>query len=190
MAYLSNSPALWRDNDKMVRQFDRFLQANQTVKSSLFLSLGSDENDKMKGAFKRTITALQDHAPDALRWRAQFTPGAKHGNNAELATPVALRWAFEFKLGAIAGIIQLAIVFAQPRPVNRLILGGNIYLIAGGLAIVAPVVASESLRFPAGICSPFLWPSAQGYARDWIRTRTTRTTGLTRGNTGFRAAHS
>lgn len=47
------------------------------------------------------------------------------------------RWIEAFKLGAIAGIIQLAIVFAQPRPVNRLILGGNIYLIAGGLAALS-----------------------------------------------------
>jgi hypothetical protein len=93
--YFANSPALWRDNDEMVRQFDRFLQENRSVKGTLFLSLGSDENDKMKGAFQRMITALQNHAPATLRWHSQFTIGAKHGNNAELATPVALRWAFD-----------------------------------------------------------------------------------------------
>ena len=93
--YVANSPALWRDEDEMVRQFDHFLTASRSTKSSLFLSLGRDENEKMKRAFSRMITALQNHAPATLRWHAQLTTGASHGNNATLATPVALRWAFD-----------------------------------------------------------------------------------------------
>lgn len=69
--------------------------ANRSVQSTLFISLGSDENEKMKAAFQQMTTALRDHAPATLRWRSQFTPRANHGNNAELATPVALRWAFD-----------------------------------------------------------------------------------------------
>lgn len=93
--YVANSPALWRDDDEMVRRFDRFMKEDGTIKLSLFLSLGSDENDKMKGAFERMITALQQHAPSTLRWHSQLTTGGTHGNNAELATPIALRWAFD-----------------------------------------------------------------------------------------------
>lgn len=93
--YVANSPALWRDDDEMVRRFNHFLREGRSTKSSLFLSLGSDENDKMKGAFERVVAALQDHAPATLRWHAKLTTGAKHANNAELATPVALRWAFD-----------------------------------------------------------------------------------------------
>ncbi|MDF3126509.1 alpha/beta hydrolase-fold protein [Rheinheimera sp. 1928-s] len=95
--YYAHSPAMWRDNEEMVKQLDHFLKANPSVKSTLFLSLGSEENDKMKGAFQSTITTLQNHAPVTLRWRSQFTIGARHGNNAELATPIALRWAFDSK---------------------------------------------------------------------------------------------
>jgi predicted alpha/beta superfamily hydrolase len=93
--YFANSPAMWRDNDEMVERFDRFLQTNRSVKGTLFLSLGSDENDKMKAAFDSTTAVLQRDAPATLRWHSQFTEGAVHGNNAELATPVALRWAFD-----------------------------------------------------------------------------------------------
>jgi predicted alpha/beta superfamily hydrolase len=93
--FFANSPALWRDNEKMVGQLESFLQRTPSLESALFLSLGSDENEKMKGAFQRAIIALQKHAPATLRWRAQLTSGATHGNNAELATPVALRWAFD-----------------------------------------------------------------------------------------------
>ncbi len=93
--YLANSPALWRDSSEMVGRLDRFLQENGSVSGTLFLSLGSDENEKMKGAFESTISVLQSHAPASLRWRSQLTTGARHGDNAELATPVALRWALD-----------------------------------------------------------------------------------------------
>lgn len=94
-AYFANSPALWRDDGEMVIRLDRFLQKNPSLKNNLFLSLGSDENDKMKDAFRRAVDALRIHAPPALRWRSQLTLGAGHGSNAELATPVALRWTFD-----------------------------------------------------------------------------------------------
>lgn len=94
-AYIANSPALWRDNDEMVRRFNRFLKEDGAIERSLFLSLGSDENDKMKAAFERIVAALQQHAPATLRWHSQLTIGGTHGNNAELSTPVALRWAFD-----------------------------------------------------------------------------------------------
>jgi len=48
--------------------------------------------------------------------------------------PTNERWIQAFEFGAIAGVIQLIIVYFQPNPVNRLILGANLYLIVGGLA--------------------------------------------------------
>lgn len=96
-AYFANSPALWRDDSEIVSRLDRFLLEQPSLKSSLFLSLGSDENEKMRDAFQRTVTALTIRAPSTLRWRSQITPGANHGNNAELATPTALRWAFDLQ---------------------------------------------------------------------------------------------
>lgn len=93
--FFANSPALWRENDEMVKQFEQFLQANRSVNSTLFLSLGSEENDQMKSAFLRTLAALQNYAPATLRWHSYLMNGANHGNNAELSTPVGLRWAFD-----------------------------------------------------------------------------------------------
>lgn len=94
-AYFANSPALWRDDSEMVIRLDHFLQESPSLKNDLFISLGSNENDKMKDAFRRAVEVLRIHAPPALRWRSQLTLGAVHGNNAELATPVALRWTFD-----------------------------------------------------------------------------------------------
>jgi hypothetical protein len=44
------------------------------------------------------------------------------------------RWIQAFEFGALAGVIQLIIISFQPNPVNRLILGANLYLIVGGIA--------------------------------------------------------
>ena len=107
-AYFANSPALWRDDNEMVKRLGRFLQTGPSVSVSLFLSLGSDENDKMKNAFQSTIATLEDRAPSALRWHSQLTAGANHGNNAELATPVALRWVFDLQWVPATGAPALA----------------------------------------------------------------------------------
>ena len=48
--------------------------------------------------------------------------------------PTSERWIQAFEFGAVAGLIQLIIIFFQPNPVSRLILGANLYLIVGGLA--------------------------------------------------------
>ncbi|QFI37952.1 hypothetical protein FR932_08865 [Moritella marina ATCC 15381] len=44
------------------------------------------------------------------------------------------RYLEAFQLGALLGLIQLAILLPQQKPLNRLVLAGNIYLILGGLA--------------------------------------------------------
>lgn len=48
--------------------------------------------------------------------------------------PTNERWIQAFEFGALAGIVQLIIIYFQPNPVNRLILGANLYLIVGGVA--------------------------------------------------------
>jgi predicted alpha/beta superfamily hydrolase len=91
--YVANSPALWRDDATMVGRLERFLRSGDDLSSSLFMSLGSEENEKMKRAFSKAAGVLDDHAPPGLHWRTFVSAGGRHGNNAELATPVALQWA-------------------------------------------------------------------------------------------------
>lgn len=50
--------------------------------------------------------------------------------------PDELRWQQAFEIASLAAIAQLAIVLPQPRPVNRLVLAANLYLMLGGLAFL------------------------------------------------------
>lgn len=93
--YIANSPALWRDDNRMLSRLDDFVVSQRQTDARLFLSLGTAENDKMTHAFGLALRKLRAHAPPVLCWHAQFTPDAGHNDNAALATPTGLRWTFD-----------------------------------------------------------------------------------------------
>ena len=84
------SPALWRDDDRMVAELARSLKARTAAPAFLYLSLGDGENEKMTRAFRKTVDVMRTSAPPTLRWRADISRGGNHQNNAVLSTPVAL----------------------------------------------------------------------------------------------------
>lgn len=68
----------------------------------------------------------------------QFAPLSLFATYAFWSGPPAPdRWVAAFQLGAVAALLQLAIVLRQPRPANRLILGANVYLLVAGAAAFA-----------------------------------------------------
>lgn len=88
-ARFAHSPALWRDDDRMVKRLDAEL-ATSPAGGFLFLSLGSNENEKMTAAFKNAVGALDRRSPPSIRWRSMFTAGGVHETNPKLAAPVGL----------------------------------------------------------------------------------------------------
>jgi len=51
-------------------------------------------------------------------------------------TPTEERWIQAFKLGALVGSVEIAVMLLMRKPANRLILGGNLWLVVGGAAAV------------------------------------------------------
>ncbi len=88
------SPALWRDDDRIVAELTRSLKVRGVTPTFVYLSLGDRENAKMTRAFRKAVGVLQTSASPAIRWRADLTRGAEHDDNAVLSTPVALRETF------------------------------------------------------------------------------------------------
>lgn len=89
------SPALWRDDDRIVTELARSLKARAVTPTFLYLSLGDGENAKMTRAFRKAVAVVRMSASPVFRWRADITRGADHGDNAVLSTPVALREYFK-----------------------------------------------------------------------------------------------
>jgi hypothetical protein len=75
----------------------------------------------------RLLLALVQFFPLSLFATYAFWRGQPNGD----------RWISAFILGAVAATIQLAIVLPRPSPVNRLILGANLYLLVGGAGALA-----------------------------------------------------
>lgn len=48
--------------------------------------------------------------------------------------PTEVRWLAAFKLGTAVGVLELSYLWFISRPANRLILGANLWLCAGGVA--------------------------------------------------------
>jgi len=81
------SPALWRDDDRIIAELAKSLKTQPAAPTFLYLSLGDGENEKMTRAFHKAVEVMRGAS---LRWRADITRGANHSNNAVLSTPVAL----------------------------------------------------------------------------------------------------
>lgn len=88
------SPALWRDEARIVPELAKSLKTRPDRPTFLYLSLGDGENEKMTRAFGEATALLRVSAWPEFRWRAEITTGAKHQNNAVLSTPVALHQYF------------------------------------------------------------------------------------------------
>jgi predicted alpha/beta superfamily hydrolase len=93
-ARFAYSAPVWREEGRLVQQLEARLRSGPPLRGRLFLSVGDHETDRMKGGFERMVAALERHAPPTLRWRAEQTPRADHGNNAPLSTPAGLRHVF------------------------------------------------------------------------------------------------
>ncbi len=89
-ARFAHSPALWRDDALMVSKLTDFLVSTPNLHTFFYMSMGDQENDKMMAAYKNSIASLKMHSPEGLLWHADFTVGANHYSNPELATPVGL----------------------------------------------------------------------------------------------------
>ena len=87
-ARFAHSPALWREEDRLVAQLDSFFASSPSAGGFLFLSLGAKENEKMTAAFMRTTALLERRAPQSLRWRSWRSDDGVHETNPRLATPV------------------------------------------------------------------------------------------------------
>ncbi|HUO84795.1 MAG TPA: alpha/beta hydrolase-fold protein [Thermoanaerobaculia bacterium] len=89
-AAFADSPALWRQEDRIVTRLERAFSASPPPEGFLFLSLGEAENDKMTSSFRHAVQVLERSAPPALRWRSYVSVKGTHESNPRLAMPVGL----------------------------------------------------------------------------------------------------
>lgn len=85
------SPALWRDKNRIVQKASEFLNKNDSLNSFFYMSMGDEENDKMKNGFNEMTKVLNKSANKDLIWYSEYTKNAVHQNNAEISASTAIR---------------------------------------------------------------------------------------------------
>lgn len=91
--YIAVSPSLWWNDQALAHAAKDHLQSDGFPPGrSLYLTVG-DETD-IQRALPPLLSALKEHAPNALRWRYDPMPAEHHHTIYHPATLNALRWIF------------------------------------------------------------------------------------------------
>ena len=85
------SPAFWREDSLIVNKVSDFFATNENLNSFLYLSMGDEENDKMKKGFDDMTKVLNKRQNQKFIWHSDYTKNADHHNNAEISASVAIR---------------------------------------------------------------------------------------------------
>ncbi len=89
-AYFCFSPAFWRDDHAIVEQAEAVWARADSLSAFLYLSLGTEENDKMRKGYEAIKGLLERKQVPGLVVINDNTPGADHGSNTYLSAPMAL----------------------------------------------------------------------------------------------------
>ena len=90
--YLCYSPAFWRENALIVEKAKTFFIQNSNINSFVFMSLGDQENDKMKNGYTKMVSLIENEKSAHFQFKHQITKRANHQNNSYKSTIYALKW--------------------------------------------------------------------------------------------------
>ncbi|WP_394748358.1 alpha/beta hydrolase [Spongiimicrobium salis] len=88
-AYFCHSPAFWREDNRIVKKMNDRLKKSNSLKGFIYLSLGSQENEKMKKGFNKMVALLEKNRPKELKVSSEYTEGGTHQTNPYYAVPHA-----------------------------------------------------------------------------------------------------
>ncbi|RYG15076.1 MAG: alpha/beta hydrolase [Chitinophagaceae bacterium] len=91
-AFFCYSTPIWRFDDIMIKKIEHFVKNTKLTKQKfLFLSVGADETENIRGGFKRLNEMLSIHSQKKLWVRTYLTPYANHQQNPLFATSKGLK---------------------------------------------------------------------------------------------------
>lgn len=86
------SPVFWRDDNLIVKKVAENLISNADLNPSfLYMSIGDQENNKMKNGFDAITKVFKENTNQNMTWHSDYTKDADHQNNAEISASVGIR---------------------------------------------------------------------------------------------------
>jgi predicted alpha/beta superfamily hydrolase len=76
--YIAISPSLWWDDQALVKASPPFFAAHKDLRADLYLTIGSEGQEMLGGAWKLSAVLEESKIPD-LRWQFKRSPDEDHG---------------------------------------------------------------------------------------------------------------
>ncbi|MCW5911729.1 MAG: alpha/beta hydrolase [Cyclobacteriaceae bacterium] len=85
------STPLWRQDNLLVSRASEFLSSKQQFNSFIYLSVGANETENIRGGLEAMKQSLQQNTPNGLTWYAAITPHVDHQQNAKASARDAIQ---------------------------------------------------------------------------------------------------
>ena len=92
--YIAISPSLWWDDQALVKASPPFFAAHKNLRADLYLSMGSEGQEMLGGAWKLSAVIEESKIPD-LRWEFKRSPDEDHGTTPYLGIYEGLQAIFK-----------------------------------------------------------------------------------------------
>lgn len=83
-AYLSISPSLWWNDQKVVTSFEEQLKVNPEMKALIYMTMGNERGD-MLGGMMKMVGVLETEQPKNIRWDYKVHPAETHSTNPDIS---------------------------------------------------------------------------------------------------------
>jgi predicted alpha/beta superfamily hydrolase len=91
--YISISPSLWWDEQKLVDQAQHYFEKNKDQKGYLFMTMGNEGGAMLGGAWK-FASVLEESAPEDFHWKFVLMEEETHGSIPSRSTYQGLEFVF------------------------------------------------------------------------------------------------
>ena len=93
-AYISISPSLWWDGERLLGQADSIFVRHPNLRGALYMTMGNEGGPMLAGAWGFT-RVLEVRAPESFRWKWTHMPAEDHGSIPHRSLYDGLEWLFE-----------------------------------------------------------------------------------------------
>ena len=92
--YLSISPSLWWDDQRLVEQTRTYFQENEGIKGYLYMTMGNEGGNMLGGAWKMSAV-LEESAPEEFVWAFDLMEEETHGSVPSRSTYKGFEFIFQ-----------------------------------------------------------------------------------------------
>jgi hypothetical protein len=93
-AYISISPSLWWDGERLLGEADSIFVRHPNLRGALYMTMGNEGGPMLAGAWG-FARVLELRAPESFRWKWTHMPAEDHGSVPHRSLYDGLEWVFE-----------------------------------------------------------------------------------------------